>query len=81
MMKRIEGNTFFNGNIGVGANPANAKLHGTTSTIVGCATAAVADGNMGNSQVNFWVNEAGDLLTFKVKYSNGTVKSGTVALV
>lgn len=66
--------------VGIFQTAPQAKLHGTGSTIVGCATAAVADANMGNSELNFWVNEAGNLLTFKVKYSDGTVKSGTVAL-
>jgi len=85
---RIEGNgdanLFYtdagNDRIGIGTSSPFAKLHGVSSTIVGCAVSAVSDGSMGNSQVNFWVNEGSNALTFKVKYSDGTVKSGTVAL-
>lgn len=33
-----------------------------------------------NSQFTVYLNEAGNALTFVVKYSGGTVKSGTVAL-
>jgi len=66
--------------LGLGTIDPKAKLHATESTIVGCASAAVADADLGNNQVNIWVDEAGSKLTFKVKFSNGTVKSGTVAL-
>jgi hypothetical protein len=45
--------------------------------------AAPADGDfdLNTREVTFWVNEAGNLLTFKVKYADGTTfKSGTIAL-
>jgi hypothetical protein len=86
---RIEGDTDINNfcldasvdSIGIGLAAPKAKLHSTVSTILGCENAAKVDGDLGNSQVNIWVDEAGNNLTFKVKYSNGTtVKSGTVAL-
>ena len=85
---RIEGNgdanLFYtdagNDRVGIGIATPSAKLHGVSSTIVGCAASAVTDGSMGNSQLNFWVNEGSNNLVFKVKYSDGTVKSGTVAL-
>jgi hypothetical protein len=43
-------------------------------------TTAVADGNLNNKDWSVSVNEAGNVLNIKVKYSNGTVKNGTVAL-
>lgn len=43
-------------------------------------SAALGDGKIGKSRVNIWVDETGNTLSFKVKYSDGTVKSGTVAL-
>jgi len=39
------------------------------------------DGNLWNGSVTFWVDEANNLLTFRAKYSSGTLKKGTVALV
>lgn len=44
------------------------------------ATSAPNDGDMQNQETVIWVDEAGNNLTFKVKYSGGTIKSGTVAL-
>lgn len=43
-------------------------------------TSAIADGDMQPRQVNMWVNESTDKLTFKVKYSGGNIKSGEVSL-
>lgn len=69
-----------NGGVGIGVTVPKTKLHGTGSTIVGAAAAPVANGDLGNGQVNISVDETNHTLVFKVKYSNGTVKSGTVAL-
>lgn len=44
-------------------------------------TAAITDANLSNNEISFHLNEAGNLLTIKAKYSSGTVKTGTVALV
>ena len=46
--------------------------------LVGSAT---ADASLGASTMSFWLNEAGNALTVKVKYADGTtIKSGTIAL-
>ena len=43
-------------------------------------SSALGDARVGVSRVNIWVDESGNNLSFKVKYSDGTIKSGTVAL-
>ena len=62
-------------------NTQRFKLDGSGNAFLTAPAAAAADGLLATSSVHFWVNEATNALTFKVKYSNGTtVKSGTVAL-
>lgn len=41
---------------------------------------AAADAFLGNSQVVFWLDEVGNALQIKVKYSDGTVKTASVAV-
>lgn len=48
--------------------------------VLGCSDSAESDSDLRNSEVNIYVNESTHKLTFKVKYSDGTVKSGTVTL-
>ena len=74
------GDVYIADNIGIGVEDAKAQIHGSGSTILGAANSAVNDADLGNGQVNIWVDEAANNLTFKVKYSDGTVKSGTVSL-
>jgi hypothetical protein len=45
------------------------------------APASDPSADLVNGSLTFWLNEAGNLLTFQVKYSGGTAKTGTVALV
>jgi hypothetical protein len=42
--------------------------------------AAIADVDLSNSEMSFYIDESGNNLVVKVKYSGGTVKAGTVAL-
>jgi hypothetical protein len=67
-------------NLGIGTSSPQAKLHSTGSTILGIANSAVADGNIGNGQVNIWIDESANKLMFKCKTSTGTIKSGEIAL-
>jgi hypothetical protein len=71
------------GKLGVGTSTPKARLHGTDSTIVGGDHSAVADADLGNSQINFWVDETSgsEKLKFKVKLSSGTVKSASINLI
>lgn len=50
-------------------------------TILGAQPAALPNAQQANSTFNVWVDESGNNLKFQVKYSNGTVKVGTVALI
>lgn len=69
------------GKVGIGVAAPKALLHGAVSTIVGCAAAAAADADIGNSQLNIWVSEGDPAkLKFKVKLSGGTIKNGEISL-
>jgi hypothetical protein len=77
------GPTYFcliDGDFGVGTNTPQAKFHSIGSTIVGIATSAVSDENIGNGQVNIWIDEASNKLMFKCKTSGGTIKTGEIAI-
>lgn len=53
---------------------------GTSRLFVGTPNSAAANGDLANSQVTFYLNQGSNTLVVKAKYSNGTVKTGTVAL-
>ena len=67
-----------------------AYVIGTTSSdrLILTAKGAVALGappsppaaNLDNSQISFWLDERGNNLMVTVKYSDGTMKTGTIAL-
>ena len=72
--------SFMGGNVGVGTSIPGATFHSIGSTIVGGLSNTTVPATMGNSQVNMWINESGNALSFQVKYSTGVIKSGTVSL-
>ena len=59
-----------------------SRLAITAAGAVGlsCPTAADDTANIVNNMFYCYVNEAGNTLTFRVKYSTGTIKQGTIAL-
>lgn len=48
--------------------------------IESCPSTGPTDANIANGQYSVWVNESSNLLTFRVRYSSGTYKTGTIAL-
>ena len=52
-----------------------------TRAIIGAPNSAIADADLVAGQISFYLDEGGNTLTVKAKYSSGTVKTGTVALV
>jgi hypothetical protein len=57
---------------------SNVGLQGRI--FAGALASAPTDGDIPNSFISWWLNEAGNLLTFRVRYSGGTLKTGTIAL-
>lgn len=55
-------------------------LNVSDRTTLGAPATATTDGALLNSQVGIWVNQSTNALTFRVKYSDGSLKTGTVAL-
>jgi hypothetical protein len=70
----LSGRNDTSGNYGI-------KINNDGYAIFQANNAAIADGSMSNSKLCFYINEAGNTLTVKVKYAAGTVKIGTVVLV
>lgn len=56
------------------------RLHESGYAVIRAEDAAIADADLNNGEIAFYLNEAGNTLTVKAKYSGGTVKTGTVAL-
>ena len=50
------------------------------AVIIATENAVIGDTRLNNNQTTFYLDEAGDTLTVKCKYSDGTVKTGTIAL-
>jgi hypothetical protein len=53
---------------------------GRRRTIMGAANSAIADADLVTNQMSFYLDQASNTLVVKVKYSTGTVKTGTVNL-
>lgn len=74
--------TFGDNDLYLGRNSVVSQRFVTGNYILSvCNQGALADATHGNNQMSFWVDESGNTLNFKVKYSTGTVKSGSIALV
>lgn len=53
---------------------------GTKRAFLGAPNSAAADATLVNGQITFYLNQAANTLVVKAKYSDGTVKTGTVSL-
>lgn len=49
--------------------------------VQGAPVSAIGDGFLSPSTISFYLDEAGNNLKVRVRYSNGTYKTGTIALV
>ncbi|MGH8247949.1 MAG: hypothetical protein ACREUU_16125 [Gammaproteobacteria bacterium] len=47
---------------------------------LGAPASAPADANLPQSHISFWLDEGGNSLRVRVKYSNGTLKTATIPL-
>jgi hypothetical protein len=65
---------------GVATTTTNQVNIGTNRLHLGGPNTAPADADLVAGQISFWINEAGNTLSFKVKYAAGTVKNGSIAV-
>jgi len=63
----------------VNAVPLLKGFFDTLDLIQGCPDGAAADDELGNNTAQLYLDEGADKLKVKVKYSDGTVKTGDVA--
>jgi hypothetical protein len=66
---------------GLGDGTAVLKVLGGNRIIVGAAAAAPTDADLMNGSISFWLDEVGNNLKVRAKYSGGTLKTATIALV
>jgi hypothetical protein len=68
-------------------SPAGYALYGegrlkvTGRSYLNTPTSAPADADLANASISFYLNQAGNALKIRVKYGNGTLKTGTINLV
>lgn len=55
-------------------------IYGTQRSLWAAPSTAINDSTLGNSELSWWVDETNNALTFRVKYSDGTLKTGEVTL-
>jgi hypothetical protein len=65
---------------GVATTTVDQVNIGTKRLHLGGPATAPADADLIAGQISFWLNEAGNTLSFKVKYAAGTVKNGSIAV-
>jgi hypothetical protein len=66
---------------GSGGLAEGFRLNSSQYLIQKANNAAIADGDLSNSQMSWYIDESGNNIIVKVKYSGGTVKTATIALV
>ncbi len=69
--------------VGVNLASPNFDLHTPAAAVaLGAPASAPTDGNLNASNISFYLDEVGNTLKIRVKYSNGTtLKTGTIALI
>lgn len=72
---------YLEGSLGVGVAVPLFKLHVNGRVAQGVPITAPLDDSLSNGQMSIYLNENANLLLFRVKYSDGSLKLGTVALV
>ena len=70
------------GMVGVDMVPAafNASLYVSGAAVVGAPTAALNNANLHSGSYSFYLDEGSNKLMVSVRYSNGTMKSGSILL-
>lgn len=67
--------------VGINNGTPTFSLHTDNKAVaLGAPPSAPTDGNLINGQVSFYLDEVGNNLKIRVKYSNGTLKTATIAL-